>query len=180
MYKRQTFIDIQDNTGGVICEPNEGMRVSVRGDVFTEDLEPVLDVNVSLIEDVLEDLTDDIGEYAFDNMPIGSSYILTPEKQFDYLNGVSTLDIIFIQKHILGSELLESPYKLIAADINNSGSITAIDLIELRKLILGIYDELPANSSWRFINEEQSFIDPLNPWSTELQEEFFILSLIHI
>jgi hypothetical protein len=169
-----TFIDIQDNTGGVICEPNEGMRVSVRGDVFTEELEPVHDVNVSLIEDVLEDLTDDIGEYAFDNMPIGSSYLLTPEKQFDYLNGVSTLDIIFIQKHILGSELLESPYKLIAADINNSGSITAIDLIELRKLILGIYDELPDNSSWRFINEEQSFIDPLNPWSTELQEEFFI------
>jgi hypothetical protein len=39
---------------------------------------------------------------------------------------------------------------LIAADVNNDGKVSASDLTELRKLILGIYNELPNNSSWRF------------------------------
>ena len=68
-------------------------------------------------------------------------------------NGVSTLDLVRIQKHLLGIEALSSPYDLIAADANNSESVSAIDLVELRKLILGIYTELPANQSWRFVDK---------------------------
>ena len=45
--------------------------------------------------------------------------------------------------HVLGQEVLDSPYKMIAADINNDKEISALDLIELRKLILGVYNELP-------------------------------------
>jgi hypothetical protein len=60
--------------------------------------------------------------------------------------GVSTLDLVDMQKHLL-IKPLSSPYKMIAADANNSKSITAIDLIEMRKLILGIYAELPYNTS---------------------------------
>ena len=69
-----------------------------------------------------------------------------------------------IQRHILGLQKLDSPYKLIAADINNSESITAIDLIELRKLILGLYTELPNNNSWRFVESAYTFVDFLNPF----------------
>ena len=36
------------------------------------------------------------------------------------LNGVSTLDIIEIQKHILGIERLNSAYKIIAADVSSA------------------------------------------------------------
>ena len=172
-----TFIDIQDNNGQNICEPMDGLRVTVTGDIFTEDIEPILDVEVSLISDVLVEMTDENGTYAFNDMPIGGTYDINADKDRDYLNGVSTLDLIFIQKHILGQELLESPYKIIAADADNSESITAIDLIEIRKLILGVYDEFPNNESWRFIEANQTFIDPLNPWLSNLRETHNISQL---
>ncbi|MDA8693163.1 T9SS type A sorting domain-containing protein [Saprospiraceae bacterium] len=172
-----TFIEIQDNNGQNICEPTDGMRVAVTGDIFTEDIEPVFDVEVTLISDVLVEMTDENGAYAFNDMPIGGTYNINADKDRDYLNGVSTLDLIFIQKHILGLEQLDSPYKIIAADADNSESITAIDLIEIRKLILGVYDEFPNNESWRFIEADQTFIDPLNPWLVDLRETHIISQL---
>jgi hypothetical protein len=64
----------------------------------------------------------------------------------------------------MGTETLKSPYKMIAADVDNNNDITAIDLLELRKLILGIYDELPSNTSWKFIPKSYTFSDASNPW----------------
>jgi hypothetical protein len=60
---------------------------------------------------------------------------------------------------------LNSPYKIIAADANKSNSVTTFDILELRKLILGIYTELPNNTSWRFIDEGFQFDDLANPFA---------------
>lgn len=68
-------------------------------------------------------------------------------------NGVSTLDLIRIQKHLLGIQPFTDYCQLIAADANNSQTVSAVDLIELRKLILGIYDELPNKKSWEFVDD---------------------------
>ena len=109
-------------------------------------------------------MTDNDGAFAFANNPMGLDYTLTAYKEDDYLNGVSSLDLVLIQKHILGLDLLDSPYKVIAADINNDGKVSSIDLVELRKLILDIISELPNNNSWRFADANQSFTDVLNPF----------------
>lgn len=72
----------------------------------------------------------------------------------EYLNpleGVDVGDLQRISKHILGIEPFESPFQIIAADANNSGSVTTFDIVELRKLTLGIYDVLPNNSSFRYV-----------------------------
>ena len=95
---------------------------------------------------------------------------LYPLKDIDYLNGVSTYDMVLISKHILGTQPLGSPYKIIAADINNSGSISALDLIELRKLVLAINTTFPTNTSWRFLDADFVFPDPNNPWATSFPE----------
>ena len=47
-------------------------------------------------------MTGDDGAYAFENNLMGGDYALTADKNNDYLNGVSTLDLVLIQKHILG------------------------------------------------------------------------------
>lgn len=104
------------------------------------------------------------GEFAFNNVPMNSDFLVDAEKNDNYLNGVSTLDLVMIQRHILAIEYLDTPYKIIAADINDSGSIDGIDLVELRKLILGIYSELPQNDSWRFVESDYQFVDPTNPF----------------
>jgi len=82
----------------------------------------------------------------------------------DFLNGVSTFDVVLINKHILDIEPFNSPYEIIAADANGSKSVTTFDITELRKLILGIYQELPNNNSWNFIPTTYDFPNPDNPF----------------
>ncbi len=168
-----TFINVQNNGE---CDMTR-MLLAVEGEVMTENLETVEDVEVELGNTGIMDMTEEDGQYAFQDMPTGGSYAVIPNKDIDYLNGVSTLDIIVIQRHILGVEQLDSGYKLLAADVNGSENITAIDLIELRKLILGVYDELPNNTSWKFVDAAHSFVDPLNPWATAVPEMYLINNL---
>jgi len=52
--------------------------------------------------------------------------------------GLTTLDIIAVQRHILGLEILPKPFGWIAADVNNSGSITTLDIVLIRQVILGM------------------------------------------
>ncbi|MFN9917118.1 MAG: dockerin type I domain-containing protein, partial [Pirellulaceae bacterium] len=87
---------------------------------------------------------------------------VAPQKDDNPLNGVSTYDLVLIKDYIDGNLPL-SPYQMIAADANNSGTITTFDIVELRNLILGIYTELPNNTSWRFIPASYVFPQP-NPF----------------
>jgi hypothetical protein len=115
--------------------------------------------------------SDPQGHYAFSNaLPLASAYTVTPLKDDQHANGVSTYDLVLISKHILGLEPLSSPYKMIAADANKSNSITTFDIVELRKLILGVYTELPNMPSWRFVDSEYQFADPGNPFAMPFPE----------
>ena len=97
-------------------------------------------------------------------------HLITPSKTSDPLNGVSTFDLIQIQRHILNIKTFDSPYQYIAADINRSRTITTLDLIQLRKVILGIDANFANNSSWRFINIDHIFQNPTNPLNEYLPE----------
>jgi hypothetical protein len=59
---------------------------------------------------------------------------------------------------------------MIAADANRSGSITTLDIVELRKLILGIYQELPKSTSWRFVDKNFAFPNQSNPFDGTFPE----------
>ena len=150
-------LDVQDNME--VCPVGPGApRVIVRGVIATEDERRVENVKVSLMGSEMPDaLTGDMGTYAFPEMPVGGKYQVMPQKKEEHLNGVSTLDLVLIQRHVLGISSLDTPYKLIAADINNDKVISSTDIIELRKNILGIYKEFRSNSSWRFVDKEFQF-----------------------
>ena len=107
------------------------------------------------------------GNYAFSDLTAGQDYRISVENNESPLQGVSTRDIVLIQKHILGIKYLDSPYKIIAADVNNSQSITASDLVELRKLILGVIETFPKNKSWRFVPKNYVFKNPTYPFPFE-------------
>jgi hypothetical protein len=109
--------------------------------------------------------TNDKGIYTFEELPNGFDYTVKPTLDKDHLNGVSTFDLILITKHILGVRPLTTPHQLIAADVNKSGSISTLDLIQLRKLILNVAVNFPNNTSWRFVRDGFTFSDALNPWS---------------
>ncbi len=158
----ETTILITDNND--YCD-GQGFSGTITGNISTETSENVLDVQVGIQGSSLLPInTSQSGMFTFPAMPTGGTYVISPAKTNDYKNGVSTLDLVVIQKHLLGISDLSSPYKMIAADVNNSESITAVDLIELRKLILGLYTELPNNASWRFVDKGYTFPDEYNPW----------------
>jgi hypothetical protein len=168
----ETFIDVQDNNG--VCVPPGGNKIDVAGALKTEgDEEGLEDANVNLQSGIISlfDMSDDQGAYQFLNaVPVSNNYTVTPTKDDNPLNGVSTYDLVLISKHILGLEPLGSPYKMIAADANKNNSITTFDIVEIRKLILGIYSELPNNTSWRFVDKAYAFPNPANPFQTQFPE----------
>jgi hypothetical protein len=86
-------------------------------------------------------------------LPFGGTYRATVRagKTAGHLDGVSTLDLVLISRHILNLQPLPSYYQLLAADANSSGTVSTLDVVELRKLILGIYDTLPNAPAWRVI-----------------------------
>lgn len=66
-------------------------------------------------------------------------------------NGVTVLDLVQIRSHILGIQNIPNkPYGWIAADVNFSGTITTLDMILIRKVILAI-DNNFEHGSWRFV-----------------------------
>lgn len=109
-------------------------------------------------------MTDDDGSYAFEGLNLYDDYEVEPMDLNDYANGITTLDLILIQKHILDLEPLTEARQMIAADINNSKSITGSDIVELRKLILDLTQEFHNNSSWRYVDASFSLNtnDPYN------------------
>jgi hypothetical protein len=80
------------------------------------------------------------------------------------------LTLVLINKHILGLEPLSSPYKMIAADANNSRSITTFDIVEMRKLILGIYTNCRTTRPGVLWTKALSSRMPSNPFQTIFPE----------
>lgn len=67
---------------------------------------------------------------------------------------------------------------MIAADANKSNSITTFDIVEFRKLILGIYTKLPNNTSWRFVDKAYNFPNPQNPFQEPFPEDISVANAL--
>jgi hypothetical protein len=155
-------IDIQGNNCATV-----GSRIA--GNISRGQADMVQNVQVTLENITTNEtklaITNAQGKFEFQGMNVGSDFTVIPSKDDDYLNGVSTLDLVLIQRHVLNINKFDNAFKYIAADINDDEKITGSDLTELRKLILGIYPKLPKNKSWRFIDKTSVIADIANPWT---------------
>jgi len=171
-----TFLDVQDNDTIDLCG---GLRpFDIAGRIYTESDAELKEAAVELrgFESIMA-MTDENGIYEFSDVQEGGNYQIVPVKDNDHLNGVSTLDLVMIQRHILGLAPLQSVYKRVAADINNDEKISSSDLLALRKVILGINAGFENNTSWRFIDADFEFANESNPWATEIDEVYNIAGL---
>jgi len=113
--------------------------------------DPLEKMDISLIinnEERGKTITDSSGYYEFNDVNIFDQYKIEAKKDTDWLNGVSTLDIVLIQKHLLGIKKISDPFKLYAADVNKDKKVTASDILAIRKLILGSTKRFKNTSSW--------------------------------
>jgi hypothetical protein len=77
------------------------------------------------------------------------SYSISAEKNGNFLENVSTYDLVLISKHILGIDTFTQGWQALAADVNCSNSVTNFDILSIRKVILGLTDTFPC-ASWLF------------------------------
>ena len=105
------------------------------------------------------------------NIGNGNSQFIKAYKNNDLnkTNGISTLDMALIQSHILGKNKLNSPYKIIAADVNGDGKVTTLDIVYIKRLILGLdttFNKALTNENrlWAFVDSSYKFPDSTNPF----------------
>ncbi len=154
--------------------PNGGSFGKIIGELMTLNNDGTENVEMELLDQnvMMKHMkTSQTGKYLFGDLPYGiaKEYVVKPSRNDDHINGVSTADIVKIQRHILGIEAITNPYLLIAADVNRSSNITASDVSEIRKLILGLTNEFQRCESWTFVPQEFVFADPTQPWNAPRQ-----------
>ncbi len=150
---------------------NAPQGLVVEGDVKTIQGEIVEGTTVSL--EGMVNLTTTVasnGLYAFPSVPLFSNATILPYNNSNLLHGITTLDVLMIQNHIMNVNILTSPYDLIAADVDHSESISGNDIISLQKLILGETDVFDNNTSFRFVDSNYEFLDVTDPFMTNFPE----------
>jgi len=162
-YVDDIYYCYQSYCGSVVPNPDRGMVDKVvfgANPIPAISFEPfpnnTVEIDNSGGSNICSDNTDVEGQYSLliCPLPTGNSDIEVapdPDPLFTgVLDNVSTADLIAMQRHILGVDPFDSPYKYIAADVNNSGTITALDQIVIRKVILSISSQFHVDS-WRYI-----------------------------
>lgn len=166
-------LQVQDNND--VCPDSDGIQLSGTLNKW-KDGSPVKGINVKMNSTDYEinkyEDSQTNGVYKFDNISSGNSYIVNPQDDKETcISGVSTADLVKIQKHILGIKNFDSPYQYLAADANNSKSISAADILAIRKLVLGVYNEFPNNQCWLYADAKQQ-LSTANPYDFRSKLQF--------
>ncbi len=105
------------------------------------------------------------GTYGFTVNYFAPPLTIKPVKNINKFNGVTVADVTAIQQHVANTTQLPAPFRRIAADINKSNSITALDASILNQALLGNPNANAIfNTSWRFVPTSHFFQDPNNFW----------------
>ena len=142
------------------------VSLSLAGQVIHNDI-PKQEVLVELngTAGVLSVHTDQQGLYQFDSLHIGGDYSIVPalEDDMPISSYLTTFDLVLVTQHILGMQVFDDPLKWIAADVNDSGTISTLDIVAMRKVILQIDTDLPCGKKWKFIPTSFDFGNGGNP-----------------
>ncbi|WP_235298005.1 pre-peptidase C-terminal domain-containing protein [Portibacter marinus] len=151
-------VDLKTEDGSVCAREAAGL-VNIGGKIVTPDSQrPVAKVKVEAISGETDEMiTGTDGTFMIEELNFGENYVLRPTKNSDPNNGLNALDIVTLQRHILQISTLDSPYSLIAADVNNDQVINAIDVVLMQRMHLRVIDAYPNNTSWRFIPQSYQF-----------------------
>jgi hypothetical protein len=165
------YVKIQDN-GGFCVPPGP-----VSGSIADDQQRPVpgarilLQSNLPAIAQQASTLSDSLGQYSFAAAPGTCNYALTPTLDTLPQLGVTTLDALLTELHMTGQDTLTSPYRVIAADANRDGALTAADLEAMTQVAIGTASAFPANKSWRFVPTAFVFPDSVSPLSMGFPEK---------
>lgn len=111
--------------------------------------------------------SDGSGNYSFTGLPSGGNYTVTPSKSAlaPGSSGITTVDVVAIQRHFLGIGTPLSGCRLTAADVNNSSGVDTVDVIATQRFFLGLatgianvgkYQFNPVNRTYTGVSSDQT------------------------
>ena len=141
--------------GSIVVSPIHGQTTTLSGNISTITDIPMADVTIQLMigESIFTTTTDEQGDYILESIPNLTDVQIQFTKEDDPVNGVSSLDLVLMSRHILGIAPFKTSDKYLAMDVNKSGTLTAFDFVQIRRLILGLATEFPNNDAWRFVEK---------------------------
>lgn len=154
-----TYAILQDNQQ--VCgtvSPNAEMAM-LAGRVKDEYGYGLFDTQVRLDSSSNWQMTNGEGDYWFYDMPMYDDYTLRPKRSGDLLEGVDQDDVMALAKHLAGVDTLDSPYKIIAADVDGSGFLDQNDLMTLQFMVMGLETEGMQAINWQFVPAD--FVFPI-------------------
>jgi hypothetical protein len=118
------------------------------------------------------------GNFSFmTGVATGGNYALRADKTDGVLNGVTTLDIALMSKHILDIQALANPYRIIAGDVNRDGELSGTDMLLTRRVILRVIPQFTGGKTWRFVDKRYIFDYPENPLVEDFPETVLLTNI---
>lgn len=155
-----TFTHCSDNPAPLVVAASGTIRTYANNDVVNG-MDMKL-VNPTSPENTFTGFTNN-GLFSI-NVNANNNYNVSGIADKDYINGITTLDLVLIQKYLLNLKPITDPFLLMAGDMNNDGKVTSSDIATGRSLILGKTNTF-ANHSWMTINTAYQFQDATKPAS---------------
>lgn len=157
-YLPNGLINIPINAkSGLVAIGNGAATADIKGKIVREDKTPVNGVKISLSGSYVDSFkTNADGNYTF-NLALGANVLMLASKKDEVRRGLTAIDALLLQRHILGYESFNSTYKKLAADVNKSGTLTALDVSEIKRVILGYQKEFRNVPIWQFVPSDVTF-----------------------
>jgi hypothetical protein len=105
-------------------------------------------------------LSDGSGNYQLSSLAPGGSYIVTPTKSAlpPGSAGISTVDVIAVQRHFLNLALLPLGCQRTAADVNGDMAINTVDTIAIQRFYLGRSTGIGNTGSYQFTPASRAYV----------------------
>ncbi|CAM1365850.1 carboxypeptidase regulatory-like domain-containing protein [Tenacibaculum xiamenense] len=142
---------------------------TVKGKVISENNNAIEGVTVLLTSTSsnTNQQTNNTGTYEFNGLQEGN-YSLVPEKNNATSSCLEFFDYIALINYTNGGNNLNSPYKIIAADVDQSDTIDGADVNLLFQALNGITS---LSKKWRFVPADYSFPNLNNPFGQVFPEK---------
>jgi len=164
-YCTVTFI-VQDNADW--CQDGI-IKGKINGKLVTQKDKSIPDAEIDIVSSIDTfsgfGMTGENGEFEYEEVPEFLKYVLRPHYNSSASKGVTTLDLVWMQRHILGLAEFDNAYDVIASDVNNNDNVNSADLLVMRKMILGVITKWPnEQDNWRFVDSSFVFSDIYEPF----------------
>lgn len=126
---------------------------------------PVPNVRMTLTGSVAgATVTDSNGNYQFPSLIAGGNYSVTPSKPdlMPGAAGISTVDVVAVQRHFLAITSLPPGCQRTAADVNGDSAISTVDVVGIQRFFLGSHTGIARTGMYTFSPASRTYSGPVN------------------